>query len=82
MKTLILAAVLYVVSAPAAWALREGHSAEALIGNAYDSWWNEHRSESLPLWERHSFQPEETSGCLAVGRIWYCQATNTLAQKN
>ena len=83
MKTMILAVVvLYVMSAPGAWALGEGHTVEALIGNKYDSWWNEHRGELLPLWERHSFQPDDTSGCLAVGRVWYCQATNTVAQKN
>jgi hypothetical protein len=82
-KTIILAGVaLYVMSASAAWALPEGHTAEAWIGNEYDSWWNEHRSELLQLWERHSFQPDDSSECLAVGRVWYCPASDTLAQKN
>lgn len=83
MKTVILAAAtLYVMSGSIAWASPRGDTAEAWIGNEYDSWWNEHRSDLLQLWERHSYRPDDSSRCLTVGRVWYCPATNTLAQQN
>lgn len=83
MKTVILAAAtLYVIWVSAAWALPKGDTAEVWIGSEHDRWWNEHRSDVLQLWERHSYQPEDSSRCLTVGRVWYCPATNTLAQQN
>ncbi len=83
MKTVILAAAaLYVVSLSAAWALPKGDNTEAWIGNEYDHWWNQHRSDLLQHWKRYSYEPDDSSRCLAVGRVWYCPATNTLAQQN
>jgi hypothetical protein len=83
MKAVLLAAVaLCATSGAPSWAIQGGDAAEAWIGYQYDRWWNERRSDLLEDWERHSYQPHESSKCLAVGHVWYCPATNTLAQQN
>ena len=81
MKTVILAVATLFMMMSTAWALPRGDTAETWIGDEYDSWWNEHRSPVLQLWERHSYQPEDSSSCLTVGLVWYCP-TNSLAQQN
>jgi hypothetical protein len=73
---LILAAVVFWSSA--GWAAAE-KQAEAWIGPEYDNRWNEHRSQLLQLWHRHSYQPANVEDCLAVGRVWYCPARQAIA---
>jgi hypothetical protein len=80
MKEVILAAVaLCATSGAASWVIQGVDAAEAWIGYQYDRWRNERRSDLLQDWERHSYQPHDSSRCLAVRPVWYCPETNTLA---
>lgn len=79
-KTLISTVILCLLGASTAWAAPPSDVNADWVGQDYDARWNAERGELLRSWQRQSTRPDNVETCLSVGHVWYCPATQALAQ--